>query len=322
MKHIAIIGAGQLGSRHLQALNLVNIDLSIQVVDPCKSALKTARVRFEETIKDRRHPIEYQTELKFKQDMDLVIIASTSSHRRGIIESLLSQVNVNYLVLEKLLFDKFDDYEQVSHLLEKHSVQAWVNCPMRQMPFYQSLSAFFQQQPLKFNVTGSQYGLVTNAIHYLDYLAFLSDDNDFSLDLTGLNHEIIPSKRAGYYELTGTLSASFSKGSKAFLHCDKEGTAPVQIDIYSSKNRVISREWEQVAWLTGEHCDWQWQEQEAAIPYQSQLTAELVNDLLQNKGCLLPEFKNSVKTHLQLLPPLSQFLSNQKIRSHVDFPFT
>ena len=42
MKTIAIIGAGQLGSRHLQALVAVDFPLTVQVVDPSNEALKIA----------------------------------------------------------------------------------------------------------------------------------------------------------------------------------------------------------------------------------------------------------------------------------------
>ncbi len=34
MKQICIVGAGQLGSRHLQALKKLNMDCCIYVVDP------------------------------------------------------------------------------------------------------------------------------------------------------------------------------------------------------------------------------------------------------------------------------------------------
>ena len=47
MKTVLVIGAGQLGSRHLQALKLVQNDLSISVVDPFQASLDVAKERFE-----------------------------------------------------------------------------------------------------------------------------------------------------------------------------------------------------------------------------------------------------------------------------------
>jgi predicted dehydrogenase len=52
MKSIVIIGAGQLGSRHLQALRLIDEPIRIQVVDPSHESLKVAEERFNQVKKD------------------------------------------------------------------------------------------------------------------------------------------------------------------------------------------------------------------------------------------------------------------------------
>ena len=48
IKKIAIIGAGQLGSRHLQGLAQCNFDISIEVVEPYDLSRETAKKRYEE----------------------------------------------------------------------------------------------------------------------------------------------------------------------------------------------------------------------------------------------------------------------------------
>ncbi len=322
MKHIAIIGAGQLGSRHMQALNNVDIPLNIYVIDPSENSLNTAKVRFEESVGAYQHSVQFLKEIDCDRDLDLVVIASTSSHRRSIIEKLLVAINVKNLILEKLLFDRLEDYAVIEELLSSRGVKTWVNCPMRQMPFYQSLKSTFETQPIRFNVTGSQYGLVTNAIHYLDYVSYLTGDNEFSLDLIDLDNQVIESKRPGFFELTGSLTARYKNGSVAQLHCDNKGTAPVQIEIYNSESRVISREWEQQAWVTGAKTEWQWQQKSAVIPFQSQLTTTLVKSIFEKGVCDLPDFNSSVKTHLQLLSPLTEILAQRGIQTEAEFPFT
>lgn len=321
MKKILIIGAGQLGSRHLQALNLVNQPLQIEVIDNNEASLKTAQARFEATIEKNTHEIKYSNKIDVKEAVDIAIIASTSESRRAIIESLLTSTSVNHLVLEKLLFTKRQDYFDISELLASKQMNTWVNCPMRVMPFYGNLSQF-NEGPIQYRVSGSQYGLVTNAIHYLDHVAQMTNDNNFSLNLEYLDKEVIASKRAGYYELTGTLIAKYSNGSMAILQCDKEGMAPVQIEIYNNQHRVISREWQQKAWQTNQAADWQWQETQAHIPYQSSLTSEIVNELLATNQCKLPTYQTSMTTHLQLLDPLKAYIKSFGIKSGSDYPFT
>ncbi|WED41895.1 Gfo/Idh/MocA family oxidoreductase [Legionella cardiaca] len=323
MTKIIIIGAGQLGSRHLQSLNLLNKELDITVIDPSISSLETARSRFEATIKDTKHQINYQQELNTKGAIDIAIVASTAQSRRMIIEKLLNEhSSVKHLVLEKLLFTQEQDYYDIAQLLSKHQTKTWVNCTMRMMPYYQNLPNLFHKQVIQYHVTGSQYGLITNAIHYLDHLAYITGINKFELDTRYLDKQIIESKRPGYYEVTGTLIARFENGSLAFLHSDKAGMAPIQIEIFNEKYRIISREWEQQAWQTSLNNDWKWEEVEAAIPFQSTLTAELVNSLLEQNQCSLTDYETSMQIHLQLLNPLKSFLTECGFHSEVSYPFT
>ena len=322
MKKILIIGAGQLGSRHLQSLNLVNQELDITVVDPNTASLETAKSRFEATIAQVKHTIKYTQKLTDTQPIDIAIVASTAQSRRTIIENLLNQTTVKHLVLEKILFTQEQDYYDIEKLLSRHQTKTWVNCTMRMMPYYQNLNTLFNNEAVQYHVSGSQYGLITNAIHYLDHLAYITGVNEFELETHLLDKQVIESKRAGYYELTGTLVARFANGSLAFINCDKQGIAPIQIEIFNHRHRIISREWEQKAWQTSMEQDWKWEEVNAPIPFQSTLTAELVNSLLATDRCTLTDYTTSMQIHLQLLKPLKSFVAENRLTSHMDYPFT
>jgi len=324
MKRILIAGAGQLGSRHLQSLNLLNQKLDIMVIDPNPASLEIAKSRFEMSIKVVNHRINYSTSLLNDEPIDVAIVASTAHHRRMIIENILGQSSIKHLVLEKLLFTMEQDYSDIQELLAKYQTKTWVNCCMRLMPFYQNLNAIFNGEQLQYNVTGSQYGLVTNAIHYLDHMAYLTGKTDFELDTKYLDIHAIESKRLGYYELTGTIIAHFSNGSIGVISCDNEGIAPVQIEIFNKERRIISREWEQKAWQTGVDKDWRWEEVDAPIPFQSTLTASMVSSLLETNNCALTSFNDSKRIHLQLLNPLKDFLIKHTLakNENIDYPFT
>ncbi|HBD7245065.1 TPA: Gfo/Idh/MocA family oxidoreductase [Legionella pneumophila] len=322
MTKILIIGAGQLGSRHLQSLNLLTKKLDITVVDPNPGSLEIAKSRFDSTIAEIKHNISYEQEIPTAQTTDIAIIASTANQRRSIIDELLNKTQVNHLVLEKLLFTQEQDYHDVADKLASLPTRTWVNCTMRMMPYYQHLNTVFYNESIQYHVSGSQYGLVTNAIHYLDHAAYVTGSNNFALNTQYLDKQIIESKRAGYYELTGTLIAHFDNGSIAFLHCNKSGMSPITIEISSENKRIISKEWEQKAWQTSLATDWKWEEVNAPIPYQSTLTAELVTSLLDTNSCKLTDYKTSMQIHLQLLNPLRAFLLENQLDSQMDYPFT
>src|SRR5690554_3304897 len=97
-----IIGAGQLGSRHLQGMLKYDNQLqSIYIIDPSKDALNIS--------KERAYEIEHNHQLIFQQDwndlpatFDVVIIATNSNVREKVITQLLNNYEVKHLILEKV----------------------------------------------------------------------------------------------------------------------------------------------------------------------------------------------------------------------------
>ncbi|MDP3792380.1 MAG: Gfo/Idh/MocA family oxidoreductase [bacterium] len=324
MFDIYIIGAGQIGSRHLQALKSVNSPLSVKVIDPYPESLKIARERYESMPKGQfQHTIEYLTEIpKNKKSIDLAIIATCSDKRAGIIKKLLALSKVKNLVLEKILFNKKTDYDFIKKLLQKSKTKAWINCTVRMMPTYQKIEKYFKGKKISYIVTGSKFGLVTNAIHYLDHTAHLSGITKFGVNTTGLDPKPIPSKRKGFLEFNGTLTAHFGNGSNASLTCYPDGDAPVIVEIHSDSARYIGRESEGKAWLAIADNNWQWEELEAPIPFQSQLTGVLVEKILNTGKCDLVPYNESKKIHLQMLEPLLKFINKDLSKKYNYYPFT
>ena len=56
--------------------------------------------------------------------------------------------------------------------------------------------------------------------------------------------------------------------------------------------------------------DWKWEEIEFNIPYQSELTAILVEDILMNDSCSLPSYEESVKLHLPYLDSILELINS------------
>lgn len=214
--HIAIIGAGQLGSRHLQAMTLTNIPLSLEIVDPNQESLNTAEKRYKEM-----PPNPLIKNITFHKDindlystLDVVIVSTTSKCRHLVIEQLFAQKQVKYLILEKVLFPKLNDYDEVQKLLLKHKVKAWVNCGRRMMSFYRNLKDILQtEKNFVMTVSGTNWGLACNSIHFLDIYAFLSNQDQFKFDIEYLDDNWINSKRSGYIEFTGSFRIKSNKGS-------------------------------------------------------------------------------------------------------------
>lgn len=322
MKNICLIGAGNIGSRHLQGLKKVSSPLSIEVVDPSVESLRTAQQRYEEINSTNNHKVTFiQNIQNLSKKIDLVIIATSSNVRRQVLEQLLKNSEVKYLILEKILFQKKEDYSIVEKLLKRKGVKSWVNFSMRTMPFYQNLKGKFKSN-IQMIVSGSQYGLITNAIHFIDYIAYLTGCYDFKVVTQNLDPKLISSKRPGFSELNGTLAVYFMDGSTGLFTCYANNEAPFIIEVQSSAYRCISKESERRAYISSSEGNWNWKEMESDIPYQSNMTNIVVEEIFKSGKCPLASYQEASKIHLQFLESLLKLLNQSKSKKVDFYPFT
>lgn len=325
MKNICILGAGNIGSRHLQALKNVRTPLSICVVDTSPDSISQAKERYKSFpgLVNSKHQLSFcQGFEELPEQIDVAIIATTSGVRREVCEKLLNRASVKFMILEKLLFQKKDDYLFIQKLLKDKKCKGFVNCSMRTMPFYFNLRKKVKNLPFNYFVTGSQYGLITNAIHYIDHMAFLSGSLDFNVDISALDPVPIENRRRGFLELNGTLNVMFKNGSFGSFSCFPSGNAPVVVEIISPTFRCISKETERKAYIANANKKWIWEEIETDIPYQSQMTDIIVEDLLNKGNCQLVSYDESAKIHLTLLESLLKFLNRYSKEPLSTYPFT
>ena len=94
---IAIIGAGQLGSRYLQGLKMSSIVKNIYVVEPNQKALEIARDRFNKiSPKSSKIEVSYNQQLEnVPSHIDLAIICTNSDVRIQVIKHLLSFTKIS-----------------------------------------------------------------------------------------------------------------------------------------------------------------------------------------------------------------------------------
>jgi len=308
--NIAIIGAGHIGSRHLQALANLEEPARIQLVDPSPGSLEIAEKRFRDVYKGERDAITLQ-HFDSIQDLgmsqDLVIVATDSRNRCDVIIELVQSKNICSMILEKFLFQAEKEYYEVQDLLKKKNIPAWVNCMLRATDFYRNLkSALTIDSPIRMTVEGKSWGLACNSIHFLDLFSFFTDCNDFEFSSVNLDEKIYNSRRSGFKEFSGKLVGENSQGNVLTLSCkegacgegDVGGPISIQIDnghdkhvIASYIDRVIHR----VITPNGET------ENTAALPFQSQITHLIVNDIIRNDTCGLPLYADSMILHLSLI---------------------
>lgn len=305
---LAVIGCGVIGSRHAQALGLLTCPATVHLVDPSAEAREQAArlCRQEMASKSNVTVVEWGAVQDLPTQLDVAIVATNATDRRGIIETLLVRNQVTHLILEKFLFQAESDYGAVAALLAKAAVKTWVNCPRRLWPGYVALRNVLAQEnaPIALScTTHARFGIGTGAIHLLDALAYICGRDDFQLAGDLLDPELLATRR-GAVDMTGALYGATPKGDFFRFTAHAEGTLPPMVVVETASSRAFIDELKGTMRISRASDDWRWHEQQFGTQLQSQLTHLIVGDLVESGTCGLPDFTQSSRLHLAILRPL------------------
>ena len=288
---VLIAGAGQLGSRYLQGMSRCHVPLRICVYDVHEEALKQALFRWNEVIdQSSRHVISLHRELdQIPEAIDLAIVSTSSNVRPMVVDAIREQSQVRSWILEKVLAQSDSALEQI--LASVGDTAAWVNTFRRVVPWHQELMTHLKQgQPIELSVQGNSWGLACNSVHFLDLVAWWTGETLLDVHTAQLENFWIEAKRAGFFEVHGTLVAHFSGGSVARLTAH-QGDYSCKIGVNQHPMRWIIDEEMGVA------CRSDGLEVPGTLPFQSQFTAQLVDAIVSGHGCQLPSLRESVRLH-------------------------
>jgi hypothetical protein len=283
MVEVAIIGAGQLGSRHLQALALLEGPVAITLVDPQAAALELARERFAQVVtEDRASGACYARDMSaLPAHVDVVVVATPANSRLAVVSQLLETSEVSYLVLEKVLVQSSGDLDALTKVVGE--TPTWVNCPRR-----------------------GNWGIACNSVHFLDLAVFLTGSSVRTIDATGLDPVVRESKRAGFKELTGTLRGELVDGSRIQLEARPEATEVDSMRVRLRDGSFTAKivESAKQASLSVGSIGGETGQVEVDLRHQSGLTQEVVQSLMRAGDCSLTPLHESVSVHRPFLDAL------------------
>tara|TARA_E500000331_G_scaffold358610_1_gene427473 strand:- start:7172 stop:8176 length:1005 start_codon:yes stop_codon:yes gene_type:complete len=321
MINILLIGAGKIGSRHLQALSQVKIkNTKIFIVDLSRSALDVAKSRFNEMPANNNIiSTSYTTKIDdIEEDsIDLAIVATTSDHRKLVIKDLCSSFRVKNIILEKFLFQDEDSYAEVSEILLQSEAKAWVNCPRRQWDFYNNLKKkLLNSKIIQFDVIGTKWSIATSAIHFIDLISFLTGNIDYEISNLEFGGNYVPSysivtgpREDKYVEFFGSMHGRFANSTFFNFTCVEEQT-PFSI-ILKTEKLMLSIYEELGKYYIQSVVDNKIFSEEKILymPYQSEISNISAEDIINNGECSLTEFTESAKLHTILLRSYLSYLS-------------
>ncbi len=238
---VLLCGCGNIGFRHLQALASAGTPMQITIVEPfaaghpriadfiaSDAAGGTERYRLLTTL-----PAE-------RERFDLVVIATSADTRLAAFNGIVDQHDVGCIIFEKILFQTVAALDEVAARLERENIPAYVNCGRRGFDTYRALAKEFAgPTPTNITVNGSAYGLASNAVHFLDLAEFINGAAVTGVDLSGLEAGAVESKRAGFFEIFGTLAATLENGASLSVTCADTDSMAINITLHHG-DRTIS----------------------------------------------------------------------------------
>lgn len=295
MDNIVVIGLGALGRRHLQSLMDLKNDYAIYGVEVNKDALSSLRDEFTNV-----YITDNISDLPKK--IIFCVIATSSNVRRMVFEELMNHSEVRYLLLEKVLFQRIEDYYFVEERLNETGCKAWVNCVRREWGSYDKIKEELKDEnAFTYMVTGGEWGLCCNGIHMIDLLQYLSDSDEYTTEQSVFQPGIYDSKRKGFNEIYGTIAGTCGKCSFYQISCMKGNDNPSLVIINSDNRNIIIDEGSKVAYFSRRENNWEWEQEEFSFEYQSQITGRLVSKIIETGNCNLPEYSFSMKTHIKYI---------------------
>lgn len=211
MYSVLIVGVGALGRRHLEAcLALPDKHYVLTAVEPSDGNWAVAEAAVN-AIGKKVERVTSIAELP-KTHFDVAVIATRSDIRATVLQELLSQVTLGALILEKVLFQKLDEYGSAADLIAAKGVPTWVNCPRRMWPGYIALKERYGAEIVECIQLGHGWDIGCNGIHYLDIFDFLCGADGVRIGSFTLPVVPEPAKRPGMQHIfgrcAGTLAAN------------------------------------------------------------------------------------------------------------------
>ena len=312
---VAVIGVGQIGSRHLQGLVDLDASIDIHLVDPSPSALELATTRWEEVGGDVGRLSSHATPADLPDELDVAVVACSASERPAVVDELSASTRVRYWVLEKVLATSASQVAAIVRTL-RGSDGAWVNTPRRMHGWYRRLAATGGTgRPVHASVSGGSWGLACNAVHFLDLATWWSGASVSAVDTARLDEKWRPARRSGYSEIGGTLAARLSDGGSVEL-----------VDDHGDRSRVIRLETDAGSWSIDEAGEVATRADglviEGRYEPQSETTGRLVEEILRTGGCGLPTLEESSAQHQVLLDALLAHYRGTMDGSAIAVPIT
>lgn len=307
-RRVLLVGCGELGSRHLQAVVKLPQVREVEVVDPRSAALARGRERVAE-ISDRQRSITIRWLASLEKATpggDLCIIATHAQGRCQLVRAVVEGLGYSTFLLEKIIAPSIRELEDLIKYARGRGITAWVNCKARAYPFHRKVKQQLDpDDPILFNVVGGNHGLANNGVHAADLFAFYDGASQIESGGSCVDPVLHSSRRGpSLFDLSGTLHGYTAKGSHFTVSYARDHATGEQISITTRRYRCVVDALQRWAVESDAASGWAWRK----APFEgnllvSEMTAEFAAAIFTGR-CPLPTLEESAVAHRFILGEL------------------
>ncbi|MCA9811912.1 MAG: hypothetical protein KC483_03505 [Nitrosarchaeum sp.] len=298
MKNICLVGCGNVGSRHLQAIAKLPFPVDVEIVEPNQDSQELGKKRLSEIEQNRDNKFSWLARIDdLRCRPDLTIVATTATGRAEIL-CRLADIGHSRFLIEKMACQSDEEYSMIVDKFHQRKAKGWINTNPRCFASYQKLREYFEgSKNIHFAVTASNVSaLGTNTVHYMDLFSYFTDDYNIMLNGDLLIDMVFPNKRGSHLmEFAGTITGKTRDDSTmvlTFLPSEKLHTI---VNIVGNDKHVMIDETNQKAidMVNGNEIRF-------AYEHASTLTTRISQDILEKDDCGLSTLEDSQGLHKEI----------------------
>lgn len=323
---VLIVGCGELGSRHLQAVAPLPEVYEIEVVDPRPEALDLGRRCLAEVSACQPNvTFRWLSSLEeASRGGDLCIVATLAGVRCQLVKRAAESLGYRSFLLEKLVTQSVEEYERFLCFSKQRELSVWVNCLPRAHSFHQGVRTRLDpSETICLTVMGGNYGLATGGIHAVDLFAFYDEATAIEIVGSEVDPMLHPSRHGPeIFDLSGTIRGVTKKGSQFSLTYTADHRHYEYFSIATRSYRCVVDHIQRWAVESDEESDWSWRQ----VPFGEDLLVSvmgkaLVREILATRRCKLPTLEECFAAHRfilgELQPHFSKLLGKESERCPV-----
>lgn len=313
---ILIVGLGNIGKRYFQGIcKITDCKIDVFVFDNNPKSLNNF---IDENKVYTNKNINLAVLSSLNKRFDLIIVSTTAKNRYQVIKHYNNKYKISKWIIEKVIEQNSKNVLKIFNILKNK--KAFINIPRRLMKRFIKLKKNINEKTnLKFKISGGNWGLGSNAIHFLDLVFWI----------TGMKIDKIESgknslkwkksrRRKSFLEVNGEMKVFF-KGNNILILSSYNSFKPLKIEIFHKNNKWLLYEVRLVKKDKKQffiYCNSEVKKNKKIIfrdklILQSDLSTNLVRNLLKYKKSDLPKLRDQALLHQVMLEYFSSTIKTK-----------